>query len=223
MAPIGLIARKVGMTRIFESDGTVHPITVLEVGPCTVLRVKTGKGKDGYDALQLGFEPCKEKALNKPELGLFQKAGIAPHRHVQEVRVPNEVVTRYEAGQQITCDVFSPGEFIDVVATSKGKGFAGVMKRHGHHGAKEHGHGTHEYFRHGGSIGAGTYPGRVMKGRKMAGRMGNNRLTIQNLRIIDKVGDRNLLLVRGAVPGPNGGILMVRKAIKVYGQEAAQA
>jgi len=223
MAPIGLMARKVGMTRIFESDGTVHPITVLEVGPCTVLSVKTTDGKDGYDALQLGFEPCKEKALNKPELGLFKKLGVTPFRHVQEVRVSAEVAGQFEAGQEVTFAEYNPGEFIDVVANSKGRGYAGVVKRHGHKGSKEHGHGTHEYFRHGGSLGPGSWPGRVQKNRKMAGRMGNTRFTIQNLRIIDKVEPKNLLLVRGAIPGPNGGLVMVRKAVKVYGKDAAQA
>lgn len=216
MPPMALLAKKVGMTRIFESDGTVHPLTVLEVGPCRVLRVKKNDGPDGYDALQLGFKPGKEKAFNKPELGFYKKIGQSPYVHVREVRVDTDVTAKYEVGQDLTCDFFTPGEFVDVVGWRKGRGFAGVMKRHGFAGSKESSHGTHEYFRHGGSIGSNTYPGRVHLGRKMPGRMGTRRFTIQNLRVIDRVSPRNLILVRGAVPGPNGGLVIVRQAIKVY-------
>jgi large subunit ribosomal protein L3 len=221
MAPIALLAKKIGMTRIFESDGTIHPLTVLEVGPCRVLRVKKNDGPDGYDALQLGFEPQKEKAFNKPELGYFKKLGQKPFRHVREVRVDAAATAKYEAGQDLTCnDFFAPGEFVDVVGWTKGRGFQGVMRRHGFHGSKEWGHGTHEYFRHGGSIGSNTYPGRTMPGLRMPGRMGVRRFTIQNLRVIDRVSPKNLVLVRGAVPGPNGGLVIVRQAIKVYSKKS---
>ena len=221
MPPIALLAKKVGMTRIFESDGTIHPLTVLEVGPCCVLRVKKNDGPDGYDALQLGFEPAQEKSFNKPELGFFKKIGQKPYRHVREVRVDADVTTKYEVGQALTAgEFFAPGEFVDVVGWSKGRGFQGVVRRHGFTGSKEHGHGTHEYFRHGGSIGSNTWPARVHKGRKMPGRMGNKRFTIQNLRVIDRVAPKNLVLVRGAVPGPNGGLVIVRQAIKVYAKKA---
>jgi large subunit ribosomal protein L3 len=216
MPPLAILAKKIGMTRIFESDGTVHPLTVLEVGPCRVLRVKKNDGPDGYDALQLGFEPGKEKAFNKPEMGYFNKLGQKPYRHVREVRVDPEATAKYEAGQDLTCDLFPPGVFVDVVGWRKGRGFQGVMRRHGFAGSKESSHGTHEYFRHGGSIGSNTYPGRVHLGRKMPGRMGTQRFTIQNLRVIDRVAPKNLVLVRGAVPGPNGGLVIVRQAIKVY-------
>jgi large subunit ribosomal protein L3 len=217
MPPIAMIAKKVGMTRIFESDGTIHPVTVLEAGPCKILKVKKADGEDGYDALQLGFEPVKEKSLNKPQLGYFKKLGVSPYRYVREVRVDAAIAADFEAGQDITVDHFEPGAFIDVTSNSKGRGFTGVMKRHAFHGSKEWGHGTHEYFRHGGSIGQASYPGRVMKGMKMPGRHGNTKFTIQNLRIIDRVPAHNLLLVRGGVPGPNGGLVMLRKAVKVYG------
>jgi large subunit ribosomal protein L3 len=217
MPPIALLAKKIGMTRIFESDGTVHPLTVLEVGPCRVLRVKKNDGPDGYDALQLGFVPDNEKAFNKPEKGFFNKIGQKPYRFVREVRVDADVTGKVEAGQELTVsDHFAPGEFVDVVGWSKGRGFQGVMRRHGHAGSKESSHGTHEYFRHGGSVGSNTYPGRTMPGLKMPGRMGCQRFTIQNLRVIDRVAPRNLVLVRGAVPGPNGGLVIVRQAIKVY-------
>ena len=218
MPPIAIIGKKVGMTRIFESDGTVHAVTVLEVGPCKVLAVKTEAGKDGYSALQLGFEPVKEKALNKPQLGYFKKLGVSPYRYVREVRVDTAVAAEHEAGSDITVELFAPGEFVDATSNSKGRGFTGVMKRHHFHGSKEWGHGTHEYFRHGGSIGQASYPARVKKGMKMPGHHGNTKFTIQNLRIVDRVPAQNLLLVRGGIPGPNGGLVMLRKAVKVYGQ-----
>ena len=218
MPPIAIIAKKVGMTRIFESDGTVHAVTVLQAGPCKVLRVKSSESKDGYDALQLGFEPVKEKSLNKPQLGYFKKLGVTPYRFVREVRVSAEVAASYEAGQDVTVELFEPGTFVDVSANSKGRGFTGVMKRHNFHGSKEWGHGTHEYFRHGGSIGQASYPARVKKGMKMPGQHGNTKFTIQNVQVIDRVDAQNLLLIRGGVPGPNGGLVMLRKAAKVYGK-----
>ena len=214
MPPIAMIAKKVGMTRIFESDGTIHPVTVLEAGPCKILKVKSAEGEDGYDALQLGFEPIKEKSLNKPQLGYFKKLGVSPYRFVREVRVDASVAAEYEAGQDITVDSFEPGEFIDVTANSKGRGFTGVMKRHAFHCSKEWGHGTHEYFRHGGSIGTRLTPGMVFKGKKMPGQYGNNRVTTQNLRIVKIDAERGLIFVHGAIPGANGGLVTVRKAVK---------
>ena len=220
MPPLAMLAKKVGMTRIFESDGTIHPITVLEVGPCRVLKVKKSDGKDKYDALQIGFVKAKEKALNKPQLGYFEKLGVEPYRFVREIRVNADVTARYETGAELkSADVFNVADYVDVRAKTKGRGFAGVMKRHNFHGSKEASHGTHEYFRHGGSIGQASYPGRVMKGMKMPGHYGNKEKTIQNLRIIDMVPERNLVLVRGAVPGPIGGLVRVCRAVKVYGKD----
>lgn len=210
----GLIGRKVGMTQLFQEDGTVLPVTVLEVGPNTVLQVKTKDTADKYDAVQLGFGGQKKHRVNRPQTGHYAKSGNAdtPPALVREIRVSD--ASTYEAGQKLgVSDVFATDEYVDVTGTSKGRGFAGVMKRHNFRGFIRS-HGTHEFFRHGGSIGTRLTPGHVLKGKKMPGHMGSERVTIQNLRICRMDNDRNLLFVKGGVPGPNGGYVTVRKAVK---------
>ncbi|MCB9678889.1 MAG: 50S ribosomal protein L3 [Alphaproteobacteria bacterium] len=212
----GLLARKLGMTQIFEEDGTIHGVTVLEVGPNTVLQVKTDEGKDGYNAVQLGFDSAKPSRLTKAELGHLAKSGNAekPPRFVRELRLSKADASSYEVGQTITAaDIFESGARIDVTGISKGKGYAGVMKRWNMKGFIRS-HGTHEFFRHGGSIGTRLTPGMVLSGKKMSGQMGNEQKTIQNLQIVRMDAERNLLFVKGGVPGPNGAYIAVRQAVK---------
>lgn len=208
---IELLCRKIGMTRIFDETGQVVPVTVLEAGPNAVVQKKT-RDRDGYDALQLGFGERKRSRTPKPLLGHFDKAQVAPRRHLHESRVDAEEAARWEVGQEVKADVFSAGQRVDVIGTSKGRGTAGVVKRH-HFAVKKESHGTHEGFRNPGSIGAGAFPGHVIKGLRMAGRMGNERVTTRNLVVVRVDADRNLLMVRGAVPGPNDGVVRVRAAV----------
>lgn len=220
----GLIARKLGMTQVFTPDGKQIPVTVLHTGPNVVVQKKSANGKDGYAAVKLGFGEIKklEKEgeeprwrLNAPRVGVFQKAGIdSPRRFVVELRVDEGELDRYEVGGTITADEFVAGMFIDATGKSKGRGFAGVMKRHNFHGAAEMTHGTHENFRHAGSIGASADPARVVRGKRMPGQYGNARATSQNLHVVEVIADQNLLLVKGSVPGPTGGIIVVRSATK---------
>jgi len=210
--PMGLLGKKIGMTQVLKESGEVVPVTVIQVGPCTVVQKKV-KGTDHYNALQLGFVDKKEKRTNKPLQGHFKKAGVAPKRYLKEIRLDDEEIEKYEVGQEIRADFFSAGDYIDVVGTSKGRGFAGVIKRHGFRGAPGS-HGTHDYSRHGGSVGSNTYPGRVFKGLRMAGRMGGVQITTQNLKIEDVRPEQNLVLVKGAIPGANNGMVIIKKAIK---------
>ena len=203
----GMIGRKLGMTQIFDESGVVHPVTVIEVGPNVVTQVRTAE-KDGYEAVQLGFGI--DKRLNKPEQG-HRKASGFMSRTLREVKADD--VSQFEVGQQIKADAFSAGEIIDVTGTSKGRGFQGGVKRHGFSGGPRT-HGQSDRLRAPGSIGASATPGRVLKGMRMAGHMGNERVTIQNLRVLRVDTERNLLLVQGSVPGPNKGIVMVRRAVK---------
>jgi len=207
----GLIGRKLGMTQLFDESGKVIPVTVLEVGPCYVVQRKRAV-KEGYEAVQVGFGRKKMKNVTKPLRGHLEKAHMNEgFETLREIRVePDEEVAE---GHVLTVEMFEVGEFVDVTGKSKGKGFAGVMKRHGFHGTPA-AHGTHEYFRHGGSIGSSAYPAKVFKGMKMPGQLGNTRVTIQNLVVVDIKKDRNLLIVKGAVPGPTGGIVMVKRAVK---------
>jgi large subunit ribosomal protein L3 len=211
---MGLIGRKVGMTQFFRDDGEVVAVTLLETGPCTVLQVKTDDGSDGYNAIQLGFGTQKEHRVTKPQKGHFAKAGASVQRFVKEIRVSKTAATGFERGQALTAaDVFTVGEKVDVTGTSKGRGFAGVMKRYNFRGFIRS-HGTHEFFRHGGSIGTRLTPGMTLKGKKMPGHMGSARVTMQNL-VVERVDqERNLVMVRGGVPGPNGGMILIRKAVK---------
>lgn len=206
----GIIGRKLGMTRIFDENGDSVPVTVIEAGPCAVVQIKT-REKEGYDALQLGFLEKKSSRVSKPLLGHFKKAGKGPFYVLREFRV--EDPSEFQLGQEIRVDVFEVGDYVDVTGWSKGRGFAGVMKRHGFSGAPGS-HGTHEYFRHGGSIGAATDPGRTFKGKRMPGHYGNERVTVQNLKVVDVKPEANLLLVKGAVPGAVNSILLIREAKK---------
>jgi large subunit ribosomal protein L3 len=203
----GMIGRKLGMTQIFDESGVVHPVTVIEVGPNVVTQVRTTE-KDGYEAVQLGFGI--DKRLNKPEQG-HRKASGFMSRTLREVQADD--TSSFEVGQQIKADAFAVGELIDVTGTSKGRGFQGGMKRHGFSGQQKT-HGQSDRQRAPGSIGASATPGRVLKGMKMAGQYGNTRVTIMNLTVLRVDTERNLLLVQGSVPGPNKGIVMVRRAVK---------
>ena len=212
---LGLVGRKLGMTQFFQDDGEVVPCTLIEVGPCTVLREKTEDDKDGYNALQLGFGEQKASRVNKPDAGQLKAAGVeqAP-RVVREIRVTKETAAEYEVGKIIgAADVFEEGQTVDVTGISKGRGFAGVMKRHNFAGF-ERTHGVHEFFRHGGSIGTRLTPGHVLKGKKMPGQMGNKQVTVQNLRVAKVDAERNLVYVRGGVPGAKGSFITVRHAVK---------
>ena len=208
---IGTLGKKIGMTQVFAENGERIPVTVLQVGPTFVVG-KRLKERDGYSAIQLGFDEKSEKVTSKPERGFFKTAGVNPQRLVRELRLSPEEVEKYEVGQEIKAvDIFSEGAPLDITATSKGKGFQGVIKRHNMSGTKAT-HGVHEYYRHGGSIGCRLTPGRVAKGKRMAGHMGSEKVTIQNLQLVQIRDDENLILVRGSVPGPSGGYIMVRKA-----------
>ncbi len=206
----GIIGKKLGMTQVFLEDGNAASVTVVEAGPCPVIQKKTLE-RDGYQALQLAFLPKKPTRVNKPLQGHFAKAEKGTYYFLREIRTDD--VSQFEIGQEITVDIFEPGEIVDVIGTSKGRGFTGVIKRHGFRGAPG-GHGTHEYFRHGGSIGAAAYPSRTFKGMKMPGHHGNSRVTVQHLKIIDVRPAENLLLIKGAVPGWRNGIVIVQEAKK---------
>jgi large subunit ribosomal protein L3 len=205
----GILGRKIGMTQIFDEEGHAVPVTVIEAGPCRVAQTKTPE-KDGYTAAQLAFGEAKRS--NKPIAGHYSKAGITPARHLVELRL--ESLEDYALGSEIKADVFEPGEIVDVIGVTKGKGFAGVMKRHGFKGLSAT-HGTQRKHRSPGSIGGCATPARVFKGTRMAGHMGHTRVTTLNLKVIKVDPERNLMLVRGAVPGPRGGLVMVRTAVRV--------
>jgi large subunit ribosomal protein L3 len=206
----GIIGRKLGMTQIFDEAARAVTVTAIEAGPCPIAGVRTPE-RDGYSAIQLAFDETKETKLNKPQIGHLRKAGLAPHRHLVELRVAD--TSGFQPGQVLKADVFEAGERADVVGTSKGKGFAGVMKRHNFAGAPGS-HGTERKHRTPGSIGAGTTPHHVFKGRKMPGRMGHERVTVLNLEVVRVDPERNLILVKGAVPGPDGGLVVVRSAVR---------
>lgn len=209
----GLIGRKVGMTQVFADDGNQVPVTVIEAGPCTVVSVRT-KESHGYDALQVGFEQRK-KNVSKPAAGVFKKLNLTPMRVLRELRFDRaaaEKLGTYQVGQAITVDIFTPGELVDVVGVSKGKGFQGGVKRHGWSGGDET-HGS-MFHRAPGSIGASSDPSRVWPGHRLPGRMGGDRRTVLNVRIVRVLPDQNLVLVRGAVPGANGGLVLLRKSVK---------
>lgn len=206
----GILGRKVGMSQIFDERGEVIPVTVIEAGPCFVTQVKTLE-RDGYAAVQLGFEEVKPKRLTGPQLGHLRKNQLPPLRHLREIRVSD--ISQYEEGQKIRVSIFDVGDRVDVTGISKGKGFAGVVKRHGFRGGPKT-HGQSDRHRAPGSIGAGTTPGRIYKGMRMAGRMGNARVTAQNLQVVLVDPERNLLAVNGAVPGARNGLLIIKEARK---------
>jgi len=203
--PTGLLGRKIGMTQVFDEGGRVVPVTVIEAGPCWVTQIKTAES-DGYDAVQLGFEESRK--VNSPERGHLAKAGTPMLRHLREWRVSDP--SAFEIGQRLDVTIFAPGEKVNVVGTSKGKGFQGVIKRHGFSGGPKT-HGQSDRWRAPGSIGSGTTPGRVLKGVRMAGRMGGDRVTVQNLQVVRADAARNLLLIKGAVPGPREALIAVSK------------
>ena len=213
---MGLLGRKLGMTQLFDTDGTVLPVTVVETGPCTVLQVKSSEGKDAYNALQLSFGSQKAHRKTKADLGHLKAAGKedSPPAYIGEIRVPAENAANTEVGTVLSAeDVFTVGELVDVTGISKGRGFAGVMKRYNFKGFIRS-HGTHEFFRHGGSIGTRLTPGHVLKGKKMPGHMGSEQVTVQNLRVARIDAERHLVFVQGGVPGAIGTFVMVRKAVK---------
>lgn len=205
----GLLGRKLGMTRVFTEDGRWIHVTLVEAGPCTVIQKKT-QDSDGYDAIQVGFGEARESRLNKPQLGHFKKAGQAPKQVLREFRVQADA--ELNVGDEIRNDIFKAGDRVDVSGTSKGKGFAGVIKRHGMGGGPG-AHGSH-FHRAPGSIGQSADPSKVYKGKRLPGRMGNNNRTTQNIEIVDVDAEKNLLLLRGAVPGANGGVVVLQRSAK---------
>lgn len=210
----GLIGTKLGNTQIFLHDGEVRRVTAIKAGPCVVLGKRT-PSKNGYAALQLGFGSRREKLVSKPEAGNFKKAGVNAQRVVREFRIDESLLERFEVGQTLgVADIFQDGQFVDVSATTKGRGFTGVMKRHNFAGAGTVGHGTHEAKRHGGSIGQNMTPGHTRRGQKMAGQYGNKRATILNLRIVKVLSEENIVLIEGGVPGPRNGVITVKAAVK---------
>ncbi len=205
-----IIGKKVGMTQIFDEKGVVIPVTVVEAGPCVIAQKKT-VGKDGYEAVQMGFGDIKPKRLSKPLKGHFDKSDVAPKKHLREFRF-DDVESR-NVGDIIKVDIFAEGEKVDVVGTSKGKGYAGVIKRWNFRRLKES-HGTGPTVRHGGSIGACSDPSRVFKGKKMAGHLGAERVTVQNLQIVKVDVENNLIAIKGAIPGAKGSLVVVKDSVK---------
>ena len=212
-----LLGKKVGMTQVYDESGKLLPVTVIQAGPCVVMQVKTAE-TDGYNAVQLGFDDVKASRRKNPQVGHAQKADTAPKKFVKEMRLPEETETEYKVGDSITVSVFEENKLVDVVGTSKGKGFAGVMKRHGFGGFPAS-HGTERKHRAPGSISSfasdAGHGGKPKKGKKMAGHMGNRRVTTKNHRLVGIDEDKNLLVVKGAIPGPAGGYCLVRSAKKV--------
>lgn len=204
----GLLGKKVGMTQIFDEEGRVVPVTVVEAGPCSILQVKT-KEKEGYNAIQLGFGDKSKKAAKKAEVGHASKSGATAKRYVREIRV--ESTENYNVGTTLKADVFAAGEKVDVVGKSIGRGFAGGMKRHGFQG-KGSSHGVHKTHRRVGSLGSSAYPARVFPGKRMPGHFGDSRVTVRNLSVVKVIPEQNLILLRGAVPGAEGSFVLLRKA-----------
>jgi large subunit ribosomal protein L3 len=204
-----ILGTKVGMTQMFREDGTMIPVTVVLAGPCPVVQKKSAE-RDGYEAVQVAFRPVREKLLTKPALGHLKKAGVGPHRFVREFKLADTAA--YEVGQVITAEIFANGDYVDVTGTSKGKGFAGNIKRWNQSRGRKT-HGSHSY-RVAGSMGACTYPGEVFKTKRLPGHMGFERVTVQNLEVVRVDGSRNLLLIRGALPGAKGSLVQVRETVK---------
>ncbi|WP_337447506.1 50S ribosomal protein L3 [Corynebacterium pseudokroppenstedtii] len=206
----GILGTKLGMTQVFDEDNRVVPVTVVEAGPCVVTQIRTEE-KDGYSAIQIAYGDIDPRKVNKPQSGHFAKAGVTPRRYITEIRMDD--VSDYEVGQDVTVELFGDVKFVDVTGTTRGHGFAGAMKRHGFAGQGA-AHGNQAAHRRVGGIGACATPGRVFKGTRMAGRMGNNRVTTQNLKLFKVDADSNLLLIKGAVPGIRGGLVTVKTAVK---------
>ncbi len=206
----GILGKKLGMTQIFGDDGTVIPITLIEAGPCYVTQKKTAE-TDTYNAIQLGFGETEKRKLNQPKLGHLGKSGSPMVRHLREIRTSD--AGDYEIGQKVDASIFKVGDIVDVVGTSKGKGFAGVVKRH-HFAGGPKTHGQSDRWRSSGSVGAGTTPGHVLKGQRMAGRMGNDRVTVQNIKVALVDVEKNLIAVRGSIPGSNNSLVIIHESVK---------
>ncbi len=205
-----IIGKKLGMTQIFSTDGKVIPVTVIEAGPCPVVQIKTVE-RDGYSAVKMGFGKTAEKNINKPEAGQFKKAGVEPQKYLREFRLDD--ATKYEVGKEVTCEVFAAGDKVDVIGTTKGHGYTGVIKRWNQHRLKET-HGVGPVHREVGSMGANSSPSRVFKNKHLAGQYGVERVTILNLEVVKVDAARNAILVKGAVPGPVGGVVSIRNSVK---------
>ncbi|MGV0642554.1 50S ribosomal protein L3 [Mycolicibacterium sp. XJ879] len=212
MARRGILGTKLGMTQVFDENNRVVPVTVVKAGPNVVTRIRTAE-RDGYSAVQLAYGEINPRKVNKPLKGQYDAAGVNPRRHLAELRLDDGAADEYEVGQELTAEIFSDGSYVDVTGTSKGKGFAGTMKRHGFSGQGAS-HGAQAVHRRPGSIGGCATPGRVFKGTRMAGRMGNDRVTTQNLLVHKVDAENGVILIKGAIPGRNGGLVMVRSAIK---------
>src|SRR5437870_1238883 len=210
MAAKGILGTKLGMTEIFTDDSRAVPVTVIQAGPCVVTQIKTLE-RDGYQAVQLAYAEARKGKTTKPMEGHYKAAGVKPQRHLVELRT--DAASSFTPGQEITVDIFAPGDQTDVVGVSKGKGFSGVMKRHGFRGLGAS-HGTERKHRSPGSVGACATPSRVFKGTRMAGQMGNERVTVLNLEVVEADAERGVLLLKGAVPGPTGALVMVRSSVK---------
>lgn len=208
----GILGKKVGMTQVFSDRGEAIPVTVIEAGPCFVAQIKTVE-RDGYSAVQLGFEETKPRRLTQPQLKHLQKSDLPALRHLRELRIADDELGGFAEGQRLTVDIFEEGELVDVTGTSKGRGFAGVVKRYGFGGGPKT-HGQSDRWRAPGSVGACTTPGRVFKGKRMPGRMGGERVTTQSLQVVLVDPERNLLALKGAVPGSKNGLLLIREARK---------
>lgn len=206
----GILGKKLGMTQVFDDENRVVPVTVVEAGPCVVTQIRTAE-TDGYNAIQIAFGDIDPRKTKKPQAGHFKKAGVTPRRHVAEIRMDD--VSGYEVGQDVTVDIFDGVDFVDVTGISKGHGYAGAMKRHGFAGQGA-AHGNQAAHRRVGGIGGAATPGRVFKGKRMAGRMGNDRVTTQNLKLQKIDAESNLLLIKGAIPGVRGGLVTVKTAVK---------
>ena len=214
-----IIGKKVGMSQIFDENGHVIPVTVIEAGPCTVVQKKTSE-KEGYEAVQLGYEDVPERKLNKPEMGHLNKAGVSPKKYLREFNLEN--AAELNVGDIVKADTFQVGDFVDVTGTSKGHGYQGVIKRHGAHRLKET-HGSGPVHRHAGSMGSSTDPSRIFKGKIGAGHMGVDQVTVQNLSVVKVDPELNMLVVCGAVPGPKGGLVTIKSTVKVHKVKQAGA
>jgi len=215
----GILGRKIGMTQVWDGEHRVVPVTVIQAGPCRVVQLKTPE-RDGYSAVQLSFGETSARRLNRPELGHLATAEVPPSKHLVELRVDD--LSAFEVGQVVGADIFTAGDRVDVTGVSKGKGFAGVMKRHNFKGQGAS-HGNHKKHRAPGSIGACATPARVFKGMRMAGQTGNVRTTTLNLEVVEGDAERSLILLRGSVPGPSGGLVLIRSAVKAAAKAAAPA
>ena len=209
-----ILGKKMGMMQVFDDKGNCVPVTLVEAGPCVVVQ-KRSPAKHKYSAIQVGYEQIAGRKLQKPRLGVFERLDLKPMRYLREIRLPQEEVDNYKIGDNITVSIFAPGEKVDITGTSKGRGYQGVVRRH-HMKGNTKTRGTHEHRRHPGSIGMREKPGRVIKGKKLPGQMGNKRVTTQNLTIFKVEEEKNLLYIDGPVPGANGGLVMIKKAVKIY-------